>query len=374
LHNTNTACYKLKKPILLTAIFLVLIGGIYAESRFSFPAGDFWSVNSGLGMSNFLVAGSPFELVIDPKLWLSPTLMVGSRVGINYSYERDDHDIFTIEGQVYMRWNFLRLGRVPERASNLFAQGGLGMIAAYRGWDHPFDDARRTRGSVLADTAVGLTIPLTSRWNIEPSIRVGYPHIWGFTLTMGYKFPLPRVTIMQMAPTRVELVAVINTMTTVEVVEVIRELPVEVIRELPVEVVRMVPSEVVARTMISAIEFIIFGPDIGSYNVGIDSDARQLNELVLNATAQMLIDDPNLRVRIEGHANPYTVNRSEHDELMVLSSIRANVVADLLRARGVSNEQIIIIAMGGTRNATNEWDVRNRNRRVELMIIQFDPN
>ena len=370
----NRVCHKLKKTVLFFVIFTVLASGVFAQSRFSFPAGDFWSLNMGLGMSNFLVAGSPFEMVIDPKLWLSPALMTGSRVGINYSREHDEHDIFTIEGQVYMRWNFLRLGRTPERTSNLFVQGGLGMIAAYRGSNHPFDDVRRTRGSVLADAAVGVTVPLTNRWNIEPSVRFGYPHIWGFTLTAGYKFPLPRVTIMQMAPTRVELVEMINTLPVTTVVEVIRELPVEVVRELPVEVIRMVPNELVARTIIPAIEFIIFGPDIGSYNVGIDADARQLNELVLNATAQMLKDDPGLRVRIEGHANPYTINHSEHEELMLLSAMRANAVADLLIEKGVKDEQIIIISMGGTRNATNEWDLRNRNRRVELMIIQFDSN
>ena len=142
---------------------------------------------------------------------------------------------------------------------------------------------------------------------------------------------------------------------------------VEVIRVLP-------PNEIVKRTIIPAIEFIIFGPDIGSYNVGIDRDAQQLNEMVLDLVAQMLRDDSSLRVRIEGHANPYTINRSEHDELMTLSAIRANVVADQLRAKGVSEEQLAIIALGGTRNATSEWDIRNRNRRVELMIIQFDTN
>jgi hypothetical protein len=158
----------------------------------------------------------------------------------------------------------------------------------------------------------------------------------------------------------------------IEYIEVIRTLPpnieyVEVVRVLP-------PTEIVRRTIIPAIEFIIFGPDIGSYNVGIDRDAQQLNEMVLDAVAQMLRDDSNLKVRIEGHANPYTINRSEHDELMTLSSIRANVVADQLRAKGVSEEQLVIIALGGTRNATSEWDIRNRNRRVELMIIQFDTN
>ena len=55
---------------------------------------------------------------------------------------------------------------------------------------------------------------------------------------------------------------------------------------------------------------------------------------------------------------------------MALSTMRANVVAQQLRERGVNEDQIVIIGFGGTRTATSEWDVRNRNRRVELMIIQ----
>ena len=59
---------------------------------------------------------------------------------------------------------------------------------------------------------------------------------------------------------------------------------------------------------------------------------------------------------------------------MLLSTLRANVVAGLLRDMGISGDQMIIASFGGTRNATNEWDVRNRNRRVELMIFHYGDN
>lgn len=332
---------KSQKIIFLFLALLIFSSGLHAQTRYDFPRGDFWSLDVGVGISNFLVDGTPLPtLIIDPKLWLSPYLMVGSRVGITYAMESDDHDILTFEGQVYLRWNFLHLGR-EENPTNVFLQGGLGLIAAYRGWDNVFDDVTRTRGSLLFDAALGATIPLSERWHIEPSIRGGYPHIWGVSLTAGYKFPLPRATRS--------------------------ETTVEVIRTVP-------PSEIVRRVMISAVEFILFGPDIGSYNVGIDHDAQQLNELVLNYTARTLRENPNFRVRIEGHANPYTINVSEADELMTLSAMRSNVVAQQLKLRGVSEEQIVIVSFGGTRTATNEWDVRNRNRRVEMIILEVDTN
>ena len=98
---------KLQKFIFLVLMFLILTAGIYAEKESGFPLEDFWSLDAGLGMSGILVDGSSFQLVVDPKLWLSPTLMVGSRVGINYSVEKDTTNnlgnILTFEGQVYLR-------------------------------------------------------------------------------------------------------------------------------------------------------------------------------------------------------------------------------------------------------------------------------
>jgi len=330
------------KGFLLTYLLLILAGGLYAQSinQHEFPHGNYWSLDGGFGVDGVTVDGIAFQLVIDPKLWLSPALMVGTKAGINYSAEKHTSDnnndlsnILTIEGQVYIRWNFLRFGR--KNLFNFFLQGGIGLVAAYRGDEIFLDNVKLTRGSILADAALGMTIPLTSRLHLEPLIRAGYPHIWGASITVGYKFPLPQS----------------------RVVETIRNLP---------------PSEIVKVIKIHSIEFVLFGPDAGSYNVSVDRDAQQLNELVLNYTAKTLNDNPDFRVRLEGHANPFTVSVSEADDLMALSNMRALTVSEELKKRGVSEEQIVVVGFGGTRTATSEWDIRNRNRRVELMIIQVD--
>jgi len=124
--------------------------------------------------------------------------------------------------------------------------------------------------------------------------------------------------------------------------------------------------------MISEVEFVLFGPDIGKYNIGIDRDAQGLNELVLNNIAKVLKENPDFRVRIEGHANPVTTDPHEADELMTLSSLRANVVAEQLKAKGVNEDQMVVIAFGGTRTVTSDHDIWNRNRRVELIVIQIN--
>jgi outer membrane protein OmpA-like peptidoglycan-associated protein len=77
-------------------------------------------------------------------------------------------------------------------------------------------------------------------------------------------------------------------------------------------------------------------------------------------------------VRVEGHANPVTTDPKEADELMALGAMRADAVAEQLKARGVSEEQMVIISYGGTRTVTSDHDIWNRNRRVELIVIQVN--
>ena len=189
--------YKLKIYIIL--LFLFLSNWLYAQTNF--PVDNYWSIDIGVGTTGISVEGISFHGIIDPRIWLSPSILVGSKVGINYSFENSTDknvlgNILTIEGQSYLRWNFLRLGKKSDRKTNIFFQGGVGLIVAYRGESEFLDlnDVIMTRGSVLADFALGITIPITSRWHIEPIIRGGYPHIWGFSLTTGFKFPLYRPT------------------------------------------------------------------------------------------------------------------------------------------------------------------------------------
>ena len=330
---------KSKRNIFLLLIFLTLANKLYAQTLF--PIGDYWSLDVGVGMSDVLVEGLSGQFIMVPKLWLSPQFMIGSKFGINYSTD----EILTFETQAFFRWNFLRLqSRRAPKTTNIFVQGGFGLLAAYRGENTPFSDVTMTRGSLLVDAAAGITIPLTPRWHIEPSIRGGYPHIAGFSITAGYKFPFPRRTANQAQ------------------------------QNWNIRQNWEAQNEILRRTVISAVEFILFGPDIGEYNVGIDHDAESLNELVLNHTAQILKENPDLRVRIEGHANPVTDDPREAGELMALSSKRANAVAEQLSLRGIKDEQKVIISFGGTRTVTSDHDIWNRNRRVELMIIQVDTN
>jgi len=319
-----------KKYIIFVLLLSFLINFSNAQTRVDVLDLSYWVLSGGIGVNDILVDGASFGFLLDPRLSLTQNLMIGSKNGINFSTD----GIIALETQLFLRWKFFQLD-IQNKTIPVFIQGGAGFLGALKG-PYKHYDIRDSRSSLLGDITAGVTIPVNSRWFIEPSFRVGYPFISGFSITAGYKFPIPKGT---------------------EHIEVIREIS---------------ASEVIRRIMISQVEYIIFGPDISRFNVGIDADARSLNEMVINHIVQVLRENPNYLIRIEGHANPVTHEQSEIEELTALSAARANEVARILRSRGIRNEQMVVVVHGGTRVLATDHDHWNMNRRVELIIIQVD--
>jgi len=302
---------KLIRGIIIPLVLIMLSGGLFAQTVFQ--GGDYWSFDAGFGMTDILVKGLSYQFVLDPKISISPPLMVGNRLGVNYSTDK----ILTFENQIYLRWNFLRLGP-PERTVNVFVQGGLGLLASYRGENGFFSDMSKRRGSFMVDAAAGVTIPLGPAWHIEPAVRGGYPHIAGASVTVGKKMPFRTEREKQVSP----------------------------------------------------VKAVLFGSYIGEYNVEVDNDTRERNETAVNEIAKALNKNPDYHVRIEGHANPVLNVPSENDSLMTLSKTRAGNVAALLKGKGVKEEQMVITAYGGARPVTRDKAYGSMNRRVELIVYQ----
>jgi len=320
----------MKGPQLVCFLLILTLNAVYAQTGSDnlAPYGEeqYFALNGGLGTSNLLIMGTSFGLSADAHFLFVPNLAGGIKSGVSFSSD----EITFLETQLFIRWYYLnpQLGFLNNRI-NLFLQGGVGLLGAFRG-----SEAQDSRSSLLFDLTTGVTIPLASNWHIEPSIRGGYPFFYGFTLTVGHKFHLPRRTVY---------------------------------RELP-------PNEIIRKIMISSVEYIIFAPNISRFNEELDANTRSLNDLIINQVAQILKEHPEFRVRVEGHANPVTNNPNEVSELYTLSTERANEIARLLTARGVKQEQIVVIAHGGARVITSSREEWSRNRRVELIVIQIDSN
>lgn len=91
------------------------------------------------------------------------------------------------------------------------------------------------------------------------------------------------------------------------------------------------------------------------------------SDLALNQIAQLLRDNPDKRLRIEGHTDdtgPAAVN-------LRLSQERAQAVARYLEARNVSPSQLIAKGYGASQPiADNTSDTgRARNRRIEISYV-----
>ena len=315
-----------KKSVLLLLMLFLILGGMYAQNGTS-DWSNYFSINAGVGTNFILVEGMSVGITFEPKYALSPLFMVGGKGGLHFSFENEGNNIIALESQGFFRWNFLRLGGEQYgHTIDIFAQGGIGFLGAFRG-----TDVKESRSSLLFDLTAGVTIPLGSIWHIEPSIRGGYPFLGGASITVGRRFNTPQR-----------------------------------VREIPV----------ITREVIDRAEYIIFASNNTVYNNRIDRDAVSLNELAIIQTARILRENPDFIVRIEGHANPVTNEPDEPAELLSISTARANQVAAQLRARGVPESQIVIAAHGGTRTlvGANDYDRWNMNRRVELIIVPAGDN
>lgn len=88
----------------------------------------------------------------------------------------------------------------------------------------------------------------------------------------------------------------------------------------------------------------------------------------LNSVAQMLHDNPNMVIQLEGH----TDTRGDKKENLKLSTERVDAVRDYLISRGVSKSRVKLKAYGGTMplSTENTEEAHKLNRRVEVRILE----
>lgn len=89
----------------------------------------------------------------------------------------------------------------------------------------------------------------------------------------------------------------------------------------------------------------------------------------LDKLHDLLVENPNLRIRIEG----YTDNIGRAEDLMKLSQDRAEAIKTFLTGKGIDPARIATIGYGAkkplTDNTTDE--MRSKNRRVEIVITKI---
>ena len=115
--------------------------------------------------------------------------------------------------------------------------------------------------------------------------------------------------------------------------------------------------------------------------IGLDAETVARNQRVVARIAQILNKFPDYRIRIEGHGNNvgkmlgYSASRiqqEEINELIPLSTERAEVVRKMLVDNGVDSRRLTVNGLGSSEPVVPFTDVENRwkNRRVEFVLIK----
>jgi len=116
---------------------------------------------------------------------------------------------------------------------------------------------------------------------------------------------------------------------------------------------------------------ITFEPNSPILVTSADSAVGIRNSLILDRLVQLFDRYPSYRIRIEGHAvNVTGTEREQTQELVPLAEGRANSVKQALVNRGMNQNRISILGVGGANPLVPHTDRENRwkNRRVEFVL------
>lgn len=97
-----------------------------------------------------------------------------------------------------------------------------------------------------------------------------------------------------------------------------------------------------------------------------DIPTQHLN--TLDAHARYLVQNPNVKVRLEGHAD----ERGSREYNIGLGDRRAQAVRRILLFQGVANDQVSTVSYGEERPAVEGHDEQaySQNRRVEIVYLR----
>jgi flagellar hook assembly protein FlgD/outer membrane protein OmpA-like peptidoglycan-associated protein len=116
-----------------------------------------------------------------------------------------------------------------------------------------------------------------------------------------------------------------------------------------------------------------FAPNSPQLELDAATETGARNIAVLDRLVEVFDKYGSYQIRVEGHAvNITQTEREEREELLPLSTARAEAVRQALIDRGMEPDRISIVGRGGSRPIVPHTDLENRwkNRRVEFILIR----
>ena len=149
--------------LILCIVCAVAAPKLYADSMF-FGLGAAANANTRQGVA----AGGAFSFGIDVNRHLA--------IGYKTAYSNDFDTMSVIERAALIRWY------IPLQTRGLFMQAELGSSVFFEnGESYP---------AFLSGAALGWRFSLGGNMFIEPTVRGGYPFVWGAGITAGFSFPI----------------------------------------------------------------------------------------------------------------------------------------------------------------------------------------
>ncbi|MGP1593634.1 MAG: FlgD immunoglobulin-like domain containing protein [Treponema sp.] len=121
-----------------------------------------------------------------------------------------------------------------------------------------------------------------------------------------------------------------------------------------------------------AVPSIIFRKNAADFE-GLEKTVVDKNVKVLTRIAEILNKFPEYKIQVEGHANNVSgTQKEELEDLIPLSTARADSVRRFLIEKGVSRGRLSSVGIGGTKPIASLSDRDNwwKNRRVEFVLIK----
>jgi outer membrane protein OmpA-like peptidoglycan-associated protein len=284
-------CYynRVKTIFLFSCLFLAALTAFGQEKK-SFSLGLLGEANANTRHGYGLAGGLQGEFSVTDNL----------AFGIKGDYGTDFYDVSSTEAMAYGRWYF----RNMPFGFPLFVQAGGGLVVLFEEDRHVF--------SGIGDAAFGIRFPI-KKFYTEQYVRGGWPHGFGFGFVVGYRFGVKTPPPEPPPP------------------------PAPIQEE---EADEDTPEDLEVRFFGNSANFEVLGPR----GVEMLTD----NIIVLNTVATFMLENPQYRMIIVGHANPVEgTEQEEWTRLIPLSQRRADFVKNELLMLGVENSRILTYGAGG---------------------------
>jgi outer membrane protein OmpA-like peptidoglycan-associated protein len=342
---------------------------------------DFYPDGGFAGIGAEINGYSRMGLSFGGNLILGIDLNDSFSAGLKTGFFDDFDTVSAFETALFFRY-YLPWLHLPKSIDGPFAQLEAGnVILLERGYHENLE----AFPSFIGGLSAGWRFNFGEHWYLEPAVRAGYPHIWGFSITAGIRFKSQR-TVVYEQKNETDKRDTVQTAEKKE--EIIEEPKIEIINEEPEEeTINEIAEETTKETdndikiiqdsdgnLRLQVTSVVFRANYADFT-GLSDKTIQNNYETIRRVAELLNKHKNYMIIIEGHANPTTPEGGDRERerytLIRLSQQRALKVMEELGKLGVSYKRMTVSGRGsaGTvipyNDKTNNW----KNRRVEFILI-----